>query len=541
TTAGTGLKAALKLSGWGGTVSSAAYAITAVAPAQINSTIAVDNTTYTAGGDIKVTVILRDAGNNPVNGAAASLTSGSVTIPNAAMKSGSWMDNGDGTYTGIYTATTAGTGLKAALKLSGWGGTVTSAAYAITAAVPAEANSAIAVDNTTYIAGSDIRVTVTLKDAGNNPVTGAAASLTSGSVTVPNAVLKSGSWTDNNDGTYVATYTANAAGTGLKATLQLSSWASSNVSPQYSIVAGPPVQANSSIITDLSAYIGGNNIKITVTLRDVAGNAVSGASSSLNTGTVVVPNATSTGNWADNGDGSYFATYISVNSAASGLIATLKLSDWNGSAESATYTTTPAVVKDLRVGRATYSKESGFPSTGFKGAEFEIELSNNNASYFSWTSDAPWVSVSNIGYVTFNGAGNSSKVTVTGIPKNGGDRVTFAFTLNSWFISGTNVTFAEASTYCSSQAGYSLPTVQQLNGSTSDSNGIPGVIGGLWSEWGDMTRFPGSEFFESEYWSSEQGIDGDGNPFVRFVNLVNGRSNRVYGSGTYEVVCRSSL
>lgn len=62
--------------------------------------------------------------------------------------------------------------------------------------------------------------------------------------------------------------------------------------------------------------------------------------------------------------------------------------------------------------------------------------------------------------------------------------------------------------------------MQQLNGSTNDSNGTPKVIGALWSEWGDMGHYTisGAEFVGSEYFSSEQNIDVDGNSFNRIVN-----------------------
>ncbi|WP_262804635.1 inverse autotransporter beta domain-containing protein, partial [Enterobacter bugandensis] len=295
------------------TLSPAVIILAASVPAQVNSVIAVDSSGYITGSDIRVTVTLRDAGNNPVTGAAALLTSGSVTVPNATGKSGSWADNGDGTYTGIYTATTAGKGLKAALKLSGWGGTVTSAAYAITAAVPAEANSAIAVDNTTYVAGSDIRVTVTLKDARNNPVTGAAASLTSGSVTIPNATGKSGSWTDNGDGTYTGIYTATTAGTGLKAALKLSGWGGTVSSAAYAITAVAPAQINSTIAVDNTTYTAGGDIKVTVILRDAGNNPVNGAAASLTSGSVTIPNAAmKSGSWMDNGDGTYTGIYTAT-------------------------------------------------------------------------------------------------------------------------------------------------------------------------------------------------------------------------------------
>lgn len=131
-------------------------------PLQANSLIAVDNTTFTAGSDIKVTVTLKDSGNNAVTGAAAAITY--VRVPNAAIKTGVWSDHSDGTYTTVYTAITAGTGLKATVKLDSWSTEISSAAYAITASTPALANSLIAVDNTTYIAGRDVKVTVTLRE-----------------------------------------------------------------------------------------------------------------------------------------------------------------------------------------------------------------------------------------------------------------------------------------------------------------------------------------------------------------------------------------
>ncbi|MBF4114327.1 invasin domain 3-containing protein, partial [Enterobacter cloacae] len=83
---------------------------------------------YAAGADMTVTVTLKDAQDNAVTGASSSLTTETVTVANATQKSGSsWRDNGDGTYTATYTATTAGTGLKATLRLSGWSGSAQSA------------------------------------------------------------------------------------------------------------------------------------------------------------------------------------------------------------------------------------------------------------------------------------------------------------------------------------------------------------------------------------------------------------------------------
>ncbi|WP_336241790.1 inverse autotransporter beta domain-containing protein, partial [Citrobacter freundii] len=85
-----------------------------------NSSISVDKATYTSGDDMKLTVTLKDAGNNPVSGQASALTApGAVTVPHANL-TGSWLDHGDGTYTATYVAGLAGTGLTATVKLAGW-------------------------------------------------------------------------------------------------------------------------------------------------------------------------------------------------------------------------------------------------------------------------------------------------------------------------------------------------------------------------------------------------------------------------------------
>ncbi|MGJ7119448.1 invasin domain 3-containing protein, partial [Morganella morganii] len=185
--------ATLTLSGWSTGVSSEAYAVTAGTAAQGTSAIKTDKSTYTAGTDMKVTVTLKDAQGNPVSGQASVLTADTVTVPNAALKAGgSWTETAEGTgvYTATYTAGRAGTNLKATLTLNGWSTGVSSEAYAVTAGTAAQGTSAIKTDKATYVSGTDMKVTVTLKDAQGNTVSGASSSLTADTVTVANAALK---------------------------------------------------------------------------------------------------------------------------------------------------------------------------------------------------------------------------------------------------------------------------------------------------------------------------------------------------------------
>ncbi|MGK0740189.1 inverse autotransporter beta domain-containing protein, partial [Yokenella regensburgei] len=94
-----------------------AVSFIADAPALAQSTIVTDKNGYVSGDDMLVTVTLKDANGNGVTGASASLTAEAVTVQNATAKADGWTDNGDGTYGRTYAAVTAGTGLKAAVKL----------------------------------------------------------------------------------------------------------------------------------------------------------------------------------------------------------------------------------------------------------------------------------------------------------------------------------------------------------------------------------------------------------------------------------------
>ena len=163
-------------------------------------------------------------------------------------------------------------------------------------------------------------------------------------------------------------------------------------------------------------------------------------------------------------------------------------------------------VSSLSVNGYTFDAGSGFPTTGFKGAKFALVTSQGSASDYTWTSDAGWVSVSD-GVVTFTGSANGDKVTLTGKPKNGGKAISWSFALNSWYINnGSNkLEWSAASAYCNSQSGYSMPTAQQLNGdanAVASSSGTRGTIGGLWSEWGDLSQYSGTGFVSDDwYWS----------------------------------------
>ncbi|EFB2358822.1 hypothetical protein FHR02_23015, partial [Escherichia coli] len=203
---------------------------------QLTSTIKTDDVSYTAGGKIKVSVTLMDEQKNLVKGMASLLAGSGVVEVSGTDKNetGNWSEESDGVYTTTRTAKIAGDRHYATLKLSTWSSAQQSDAYAIRESGAVLAYSSIVTDKTTYTAGGAIKVTVTLKDSFENLV-GGQRDVINQAIQLPNTKAESIAWNEDQKGIYTATYTALLPGTGLKAQLQMSDWASALTSNDYSI------------------------------------------------------------------------------------------------------------------------------------------------------------------------------------------------------------------------------------------------------------------------------------------------------------------
>ncbi|BBJ69892.1 Ig-like domain-containing protein [Enterobacter sp. 18A13] len=117
-------------------------------------------------------------------------------------------DNGDGSYTATLTGTTAGAAAVSA-TLGGAAFGVAPAGVTLTAGAPDAARSSLAAAPATIAADgvATSKLTLTLRDALNNPVSGQAVAFAStlGGVTFSTV-------TDNGDGSYTATLTGTTAG-----------------------------------------------------------------------------------------------------------------------------------------------------------------------------------------------------------------------------------------------------------------------------------------------------------------------------------------
>jgi adhesin/invasin len=203
-------------------------------------TIPADNTATST-----LTLIVKDAQGNPLTGLKDLLTFTVKDSSGKAPATGVITESTikESSTAGTYIATLKGTTADKYTIVPEYNGTVMgslSAAITLTAISPDEKNSAINTDATTYVSGSDMTVTVTLKDSSQTPLTGDAGLLTDSTVTVPNAMLKTGSsWKDNGDGTYTATYIASTISSGNQAALKLAGWAGNSASQKYDITAIP--------------------------------------------------------------------------------------------------------------------------------------------------------------------------------------------------------------------------------------------------------------------------------------------------------------
>jgi hypothetical protein len=218
--------------------------------------------------------------------------------------------------------------------------------------------------------------------------------------------------------------------------------------------------------------------------------------------------------WVDNGatietsgttDDSGRATVTLTSFTPGTCRATASYKKVRGKAE-VNFTAPQALNGTLAVNGYSFPTSSGFPTTGFTGATFRIQVEGAENTSYIWSKNQPWVSVDDDGNVTFNGepTGKTKTVTVYITPKNGvGNRYAWTFTVNSWFLgSPSSMLYNEAPGWCSVTGG-GQPAVSELtNGVYGGARGSR-MIGNLWSEWGAMDTYTGASITSTVYWVSD--------------------------------------
>lgn len=274
------------------------------------ASISVSPTSITAGTTSVVTFNSGTAGQVVTLAASGS---GNGTFGNTT-------DNTNGSYTAIFTGSTAGV----ATITPSVGGTPVAGvttSITVTAAAPSTSGSTIAVSATSIAVSStnpsgSATVTLTLQDAFGNIVV-------SGSTTVAFFVSGTaggtvGAVTNNNNGTYTATYSVNINSGGSSGVDKITATINQNAvtSTAQTITVVTPVNPSASTITASATSIAlGGTSTITLQAVDQSGN-------NMTTGGLgVVFTATGTadgtiGTVTDNSNGTYTATYTASSTTA---------------------------------------------------------------------------------------------------------------------------------------------------------------------------------------------------------------------------------
>jgi adhesin/invasin len=185
---------------------SVTFTSTAAVPSPATSTITASPASVPANGTSAstITVQLKDAGGNNI-----SVGGHAVTLSTTLGTLSAVTDNGNGTYTATLTSTTTGSAtvsgtVNAAPIVSTAGVTFTAVAVA-----PSPATSTISASPNTVLADgiSVSTITVQLKDAGGNNITGGGPA-----VTLSTTLGTLSAVTDNGNGTYTATLRSTVAG-----------------------------------------------------------------------------------------------------------------------------------------------------------------------------------------------------------------------------------------------------------------------------------------------------------------------------------------
>jgi YVTN family beta-propeller protein len=287
-------------------------AVTAGTISPLTSVVSTSSGTVSSGASATLTLQAKDSGGNTIaTGGATVVFSRSGGTSTGVI--GATTDHNNGTYTATFTGDTAGTATTIRATVNSVLATSTTTITVVPGNTTA-AKSVITVSKDSIASGAKDTLTLQAKDtAGNNLTTGGlvvvfshAGGTSTGSISAT---------TDNNNGTYTATFTGDTAGTAttIHATIGLQQVTSTL--PTITVIPGAISTAKSVVTSSDSVTTTGGVLTLTVTGKDAAGNLLTKGGSTVvftqgggtSTGTIAPSPAT------DNSNGTYTATFTGVN------------------------------------------------------------------------------------------------------------------------------------------------------------------------------------------------------------------------------------
>ncbi|PVZ87889.1 invasin [Serratia sp. S1B] len=283
-----------------GNASNSSTVLIKVMPPSFNtqsSTLIADRTHMTANGSDTslVTLTLRDSNNNPVSGQVVTFTSTLGTV-------GAVTETSRGVYSATLLAGTLAGQANVTVSVGGNKVGIAPAKVTLTADINnlrASTSSLVASPTVIEANGSATSVvTLTLRDANNNPATGQ-------TVTFATALGTLSAVSEIGNGVYSATLTAGMVVGQANITVSVGGTLLSDLSTSITLKSGMISASNSTLVASPSTIVADNNSASTLTLnlKDANGNSVAGQNvtfvSSLTNSQVGTP--------IDHGDGTYTA------------------------------------------------------------------------------------------------------------------------------------------------------------------------------------------------------------------------------------------
>ncbi|MGH1500475.1 YrIlm family inverse autotransporter adhesin [Yersinia proxima] len=435
----------------------------------------------------EVKAIVTDAGNNLLSGHTVSFSADNGGMVTTVIGT----TGTDGIATATITNMTAGDTLVEA--------TVNGMSQSVpTTFMPDDSTAQITAANLTVVRNNAIadgtetnEVKAIVTDTGNNLLSGHTVSFSADNGGMVTTVIG----TTGTDGIATATITNMTAGTtSVKATVN---GMSQTKGVNFTQVLNIKIET-----TQNNAISGEESNTVKATVSDKNGNRINNVkvdfTSSESSGITLTP---SSGMTNSNGE---IVSSVSKSGSIGGEIKITATISERGENDSSlvNFLTLHPAYNVIAPGNHPFAYKDRFPTTGYAGAEFQINASGNIAANtnYTWTSsENASMSVDNEGNVTLT-EGNIRNKPVKITARNNTDAYRYEFEVTSWFITHEDKrtgNFNDAQNYCFTQ-GMVMPKRDQL----TKGEGIRG-IGSLWSEWQKPKNWSGSAP-NTAYWTDTQ-------------------------------------
>jgi adhesin/invasin len=245
-----------------------------------NSTVSFANASVVTGGTDTIAIVVEDAAGNAITGLANSAFNFGLSGGTSNGTFGTVAPTSTpGTYTATFTGKTVGTASTLTLTVSGVKFS-SQPTIQVTTGVVSASKSTVRFATSTDESGTPDTVRIVVEDANGDAITGLANSAFDFTLAGGKSTGTFGTVTETSTpGTYTAGFTGVTAGTASTLTVAIDGVALST-QPKVTVKAGAVSGIESTVSFARSTVAVGNTDKVTITVEDAAGNAISGLSSS---------------------------------------------------------------------------------------------------------------------------------------------------------------------------------------------------------------------------------------------------------------------